>query len=255
MSVKYFIKNDHLLAGITMKNPLFKENNNMALHICESTEDIIQNREKLAVLLQCDLKQFVCANQTHSANFHKVTRHDVGRGAYLAQQAIPNTDALYTYESDILLTSFTADCVPVIFYGEEDHIVGIVHSGWQGTIQEITLKLLLHLKDNEKCNISNFKVIIGPALSQRRFEVDSDVYEKFAALGYAEEYIYLNEETKKYHIDNQLTVKKQCELAGIPSENIKIDTSCTFESEDCFSFRKNKSDGRHLSFIIQKESN
>ena len=40
--------------------------------------------------------------------------------------------------------------------------------------------------------------------------------------------MYYKEETHKYHIDNQQTVKKQCELAGIPAENITIDSTCTF---------------------------
>ena len=87
-----------LIAGMTMKNETEPENNNMALHACENPENIISNRKKLAASLQCDLASFVCAQQTHSANFHKVTLSDIGRGAEQLETAIQDTDALYTYE-------------------------------------------------------------------------------------------------------------------------------------------------------------
>ncbi|WP_249663476.1 laccase domain-containing protein, partial [Lysinibacillus fusiformis] len=75
------------------------------------------------------------------------------------------------------------------------------------------------------------------ALSQQEFEVDADVYEEFQRLGYAEDFMYYNAETNEYHIDNQPTVKKQCELAGIPAYQIQIDETCTFLSPNGFSYR------------------
>lgn len=50
------------------------------------------------------------------------------------------------------------------------------------------------------------------ALSQQKFEVDADVYEKFHNLGYAEDFMYYNAQTNKYHIDNQQTVKSNVSL-------------------------------------------
>ena len=106
--------------------------------------------------------------------------------------------------------------------------------------------------NEEQCRPEDFHVQIGMALSQQKFEVDADVYEKFHSLGYAEEFMYYNAETKKYHIDNQQTVKKQCELAGIPVNQIQIDETCTFLSPDGFSYRQDKQVGRHLSFYYAK---
>ena len=91
-------------------------------------------------------------------------------------------------------------------------LVGVIHSGWQGTVKEITPKLFQHLMKEEQCRPEDFHVQIGMALSQQKFEVDADVYEKFHSLGYAEEFMYCNAETKKYHIDNQQTVKNNVSL-------------------------------------------
>jgi len=252
MKTKIYVNNDKFLTGMTLKDDSEFENNNMALHICENPSNIIENRQKLAASLNCNLDDFICANQTHSANFQRVTLADKGRGAKQLETAIVDTDALYTYEPNLLLCSFSADCVPVIFYNAVNGLIGVVHSGWQGTIKEITPILLEHLVQDEQCNPSDFHVQIGAALSQEKFEVDKDVYVKFKDLGYADDFMYYNEQTHKYHIDNQKTVKKQCELAGIPSEQITIDQTCTYLNPDGFSYRQDKQSGRHLSFVMKK---
>ncbi|WP_332649089.1 peptidoglycan editing factor PgeF [Lysinibacillus sp. 54212] len=252
MKTNLYLNNETLVAGITLRDASELECNNMALHAAANSNNVLKNLEKLARSVQCSLDDFVCANQTHSANFHRVTLADKGRGATQLDTAIKDTDALYTYEPNILLCSFTADCVPVTFYNEKAGLIGVIHSGWQGTVKEITLKLFTHLIQTENCQPQNFTIHIGTALSQQKFEVDEDVYVKFKALGYAEDFMYFNEETSKYHIDNRRTVKKQCELAGIPSDCITIDPTCTFLNEDGFSYRQNKKAGRHLSFIMRK---
>lgn len=240
------------MSGITLKDETASEQNNMALHACINPEAIIENRIKLAESLGCTLNDFVCANQTHSANFHRVTLEDKGRGARTAQTAIPTTDALYTYEPNLVLCSFTADCVPVLFYNEKSGLIGVVHSGWQGTVKEITLKLFTHLAKIEACNLADVHVQIGAALSQDKFEVDPDVYDQFNALGYANPYMFYNEVTKKYHIDNQKTVQHQCELAGIPSNQITLDSMCTYTDPSGFSYRQERQTGRHLSYILNR---
>ncbi|MGK7377163.1 peptidoglycan editing factor PgeF [Planococcus sp. 1R117A] len=253
MKTTMYLDNEKFAAGMTMKDAAEFEMSNMALHVCGNSEQIIENRKKLAASLGLELEDFVCAYQTHSANFHRVTAADKGRGAVHQDAAIPDTDALYTYEPNVLLSSFSADCVPVLFFNEKNGLVGAVHSGWQGTVKEITLKLFEHLKQVEQCSPADFHVQLGAALSQERFEVDEDVYLKFKDLGYVDDLMYYNEATGKYHIDNQLAVKKQCELAGIPPEQINIDRTCTFESPDGFSYRQDKKSGRHLSFIMKKQ--
>lgn len=252
VKVKIYLNNDRYVAGTTLKDKAMPEENNMALHVCKDPNQIIENRKKLAQFLETDLGNFVCANQTHSANFYKVTTHDKGRGATSLENAIPDTDALYTFEHNIVLTSFTADCVPIMFCNDTSGVIGVIHSGWQGTVKEITVKLFHHLIQNENCNPQHFHVYIGPAISQEKFEVDEDVCEKYKRLGYADDFIYYQSETKKYHIDNQKTVRKQCELVGIPTDHITIDTTCTYLSEDGFSYRKDHQTGRHVSFIMKK---
>lgn len=253
MNIKLHLKNDINVAGTTLKDPNMPEAGNMGLHVSRNADDVIGNRKKLAAFLNCSPEDFVCAYQTHSANFCKVTSADRGRGSASMEDAIPDTDALYTFEMGLVLCCFTADCVPVMLYDKATGMTGVIHSGWVGTVKEITQKVLYHLIEKEHCRKSDIRVAIGPAISPAKFEVDEDVYEQFKALGYANEFICYNELTHKYHIDNQLVVKKQCELQGISSQNITIDKTCTFTSPFGFSYRQDKNSGRHLSFILRKK--
>lgn len=252
MSIKFYEDNEYIRSGITLKDCTRPEENNMALHCCHNPEEILKNRQFLADALQTDLQHLVCADQTHSANVYKVTAEDFGRGATSTNDAIQDTDALYTFEKDVTLCTFTADCVPITFYEPTRGLIGVIHSGWQGTVKEISTRVVQQLVSNEQIDPQHLIVHLGCALSQEKFEVDADVYLKFKALGYADAFMYFNDKTQKYHIDNQLTVKKQFELAGVPSNQITIDTSCTFTNDSGFSYRQNRKDGRHLTFLQRK---
>lgn len=252
MNTRIYLNTGGLVAGVTMKDPACPGNNNMALHAGADTESTLENRRKLAAFLDCGLDDFVCARQTHSTNFHKATSADRGRGSVTMDDAVSNTDALYTFEPGLLLCCFTADCVPVILYDETAGLIGVVHSGWAGTAGEIAPKVLSHLIQSERCSKNDIYVAIGPAISREKFEVDQDVCDRFKALGYDNEFICYNELTHKYHIDLQLVVKRQCELQGILPSHISVDRTCTYTSSEGFSWRRDKNCGRHMSFIIRK---
>ena len=252
MTIKYLQQQDNVIVGITLKEDTQPEANNMALHSCNNPEAILANRKLLANALQLPLEQFVCANQTHSNHFFKVEKQHIGFGALSADNAIIDTDGLYTFEKNVVLCSFTADCVPVLFFDELTGLSGAIHSGWQGTIKEITPRFMEHLRDVEQIDLARLQVWIGPALSQQRFEVDRDVYERFDALGYAAPYMYFKEDTNKYHIDNQQVVRAQLIQQGVPAEHITVDTTCTFDDSMGFSYRQNRTKNRHLSFITTK---
>lgn len=48
MTTKIYFNNEKFIAGITLKNEKELEQHNMALHVCDNEEDVVQNRQKLA---------------------------------------------------------------------------------------------------------------------------------------------------------------------------------------------------------------
>lgn len=252
MKAKIYEKSEKYLIGLTLKDQNKSDENNMAFHVSTNKHTVLNNRKRLAQFLHTDLNDFVFANQTHSKNIYKVTRNDRGSGAFSANTPIKNVDALYTDEKNIVLCTLAADCVPVLFYHDHCEIIGAIHSGWRGTVQEITYHMFKHLINVEKCQPEYFHVYIGAAISQNNFEVDRDVYEKYKSLGYADDFINYKNKSNKYHIDNKAVVKEQCERVGIPHYHIKVDRMCTYTHETGFSYRENKTNGRHVGFIVKK---
>jgi YfiH family protein len=83
-------------------------------------------------------------------------------------------DALITPERDVCLMVAVADCVPVALVGERS--VGMVHSGWRGTLAGIAGKAVKSMDEGEKV-----KAYIGPGIRGCCYEVSEELGRKFAA--------------------------------------------------------------------------
>lgn len=81
-------------------------------------------------------------------------------------------DALITRESDLALAVAVADCVPVALVGDEE--VGMVHSGWRGTISGISGKTARAL------GVDSLRAYIGPCIRRCCYEVSEELAGKFA---------------------------------------------------------------------------
>ncbi|MBA5747083.1 purine-nucleoside/S-methyl-5'-thioadenosine phosphorylase / adenosine deaminase [Aerococcus sp. 150760007-1] len=253
MTIQFYDTPENLIAGTTLKDPNQALNGNLALHTGEDASLVIANRQVLAEALQVDVAQFAFANQTHSKKAYHVKSGDRGRGSLSAEDAVDDVDALYTYESDVVVGVFTADCVPVIFYDEDTGLIGAIHSGWKGTVQDIVSWTFAQIKGQDPdLFMGKMKAIFGPSIAQDSFEVDKDVADQFKALGYADDFIQWDARREKYLIDNQATVAEQLKRVGFLPENIQLSDQDTLKMTDGFSYRLDKTPGRHFNFITRK---
>ena len=253
MMIQFYDTPENLIAGTTLKDNQQTLNGNLALHTGEDATQVVENRRTLADALQVDVDQFVFANQTHSKKAYRVKAWDRGRGSLSTEDAVDDVDALYTYESDVVVGVFTADCVPVIFYDEDTGLIGAIHSGWKGTVQDIVSATFAQIKnENPDIYMGNIKAILGPSIAQKSFEVDKDVADQFKALGYADDFIQWDDKGQKYLVDNQATVAEQLKRVGVLENNITVSDQDTFEMVDGFSYRLDKTLGRHFNFITRK---
>ena len=251
--IQFYDTPENLIAGTTLKDNQQTLNGNLALHTGEDATQVVENRQTLADALQVDVDQFVFANQTHSKKAYRVKAWDRGRGSLSTEDAVDDVDALYTYESDVVVGVFTADCVPVIFYDEDTGLIGAIHSGWKGTVQDIVSATFAQIKnENPDIYMGNIKAILGPSIAQKSFEVDKDVADQFKALGYADDFIQWDDKGQKYLVDNQATVAEQLKRVGVLENNITVSDQDTFEMVDGFSYRLDKTPGRHFNFITRK---
>ena len=83
-----------------------------------------------------------------------------------------DADALVTSEEDLCLAVAVADCVPVALVGERD--VGIVHSGWRGTLAGLAGKATGEMED------AALRAYIGPCIRECCYEVSEELAQEFA---------------------------------------------------------------------------
>ena len=81
-------------------------------------------------------------------------------------------DALVTSEEELCLAVAVADCVPVALVGERD--VGMVHSGWRGTLAGLAGKTAREMEDPA------LRAYVGPCIRECCYEVSEELAQEFA---------------------------------------------------------------------------
>ena len=244
---------DDLLAGTTLRDPSLPENNNMALHACLRKEDVLNNRDTLSKALHIASSQWTFAMQTHSDHIHEVTAADAGRGYRVYEEGIADCDALYTKERNIAIGVFHADCVPVLLYDPFTGIIAAIHSGWQGTVQEITRKTVTLLMQKEHVDPAHLMAYIGPAIAYRSFEIQQDVIDRIRAMSFDTHYYLTMLPNGRAIADNKGLNMQMLLNLGVERDHITVNPNDTFLKNDAFfSYRREPACGRHLSFILRK---
>ena len=81
-------------------------------------------------------------------------------------------DSLVTEETDFSLVVAAADCAPVALVGERS--VGMVHSGWRGTLLGVARKAVREMEE------SPLRAYIGPCIRGCCYEVSEELAREFA---------------------------------------------------------------------------
>ena len=175
-------------------------------------------------------------NQIHSAEVKYISQSGVYNGI----------DGLVSnLSNNIYLQIVTADCVPIFMYDEYNGNIGLLHSGWKGTYNNIVDKGI-DLFIEKKSKIDDIKVLLGPSIKGCCYEVKEDVSSLFD-----KEFILVN--NNKLYLDMSTKIKNDLLKRDIKKKNIFISDVCTYEHEKFHSFRRDKSkSGRIYSIIGRK---
>ena len=194
------------------------------------------SRKEIANKLENNTDNLAIPEQVHST----VVKFASFPGIY------PDVDGLVTTNSNILLTLKVADCVPVFLYEPLERIIGLVHSGWRGTVENIVSNAIKLMQKNgaESRDIICF---LGPAIGKCCYEVDWEVSQ------------YINDDAKvkmdydKWKVDLHGQIRYQLTELGDPTNSIRISKICTYESPECHSYRRDgENAGRLYAFLSLK---
>ena len=210
----------------------------------DTRENVIENFKIMCKTIGTDFESLVLTDQVHKANVREVTAADRGKGI-LFESDIRETDAFVTNSPDVTLVTFHADCIPVFFLDPEKKAIGLAHSGWKGTYENISSNVVEAMKKLYGTNPSDLICGIGPSILTCHFEVGDDVADMFESR-YGGEYIKMFD---KPHINLTGIVQDQLESIGV--KNIVQSGICTYCRNDLFySYRgDNKKTGSLISMM------
>ena len=158
----------------------------------------------------------------------------------------PAADGLVTTNSNILLTLKVADCVPVYLYEPRKNMIGLVHSGWRGTVGKIVPNAIQLMQKNG-AETGEIRCFLGPAIGICCYEVGVEVAHKF------DNEAKMKLEDRKWKVGLHDQISLQLASSGIPEENIQTSDMCTYESRDCHSYRRDGDNvGRMFAFMELK---
>ena len=120
-------------------------------------------------------------------------------------------DALVTSEPDLCLSMAVADCVPVALVGER--AVGMVHSGWRGTLAGVSGKAA------DRLGGSRVRAYIGPSIRRCCYEVSAQLAAEFAA-EFGEEVV------SGRNLALQAAIRVDLESAGVEVNDLGLCSGC-----------------------------
>ncbi|MDO8954325.1 MAG: peptidoglycan editing factor PgeF [Gammaproteobacteria bacterium] len=151
-------------------------------------------------------------------------------------------DASVTSLKNQACVIMTADCLPILLCDKAGTVVAGVHAGWRGLVGGIIKASVLKMN----CPPENLMAWLGPAISQRHFEVGPEVVKAFGAdFGAA---FKPSERPGHFMADIYQLARIQLNRLGI--SDIYGGDFCTYSDTRFFSYRRdNAVTGRMASLI------
>jgi len=201
---------------------------NLSFHRGDDPANVMENHKRLGKAAGYDYRKLVFSDQVHETAIYKVTEKDAGKGITVPSDII-STDGLMTDQPGIPLMTFYADCVPVYFYDPIKKVVAMNHSGWKGTVKNISSHMIEMMNREYGSSASDIICAIGPSICQACYEVSLDVAEAFGAAYHEEEYasMMIDKGNGKYQLDLHKANYYNLLNSGVPAEHIAVTDICT----------------------------
>jgi YfiH family protein len=196
-------------------------------HGRDTVPDIIEaNRSAFLHGMSLDPASLTMGRQTHSATVEVVQSRDVGRGRYPLFDGFPATDALVTDVIGATLGVIVADCVPVLLYDPVQHILGLAHAGWRGTVGRIAGRTVDTMRESFGSNPSDVVAAIGPSIGPCCYEVGEEVVSAWNDAGIPGAGAAVQTNGASYHLDLWTANRLVLVAAGVAPDMIETSDIC-----------------------------
>lgn len=191
---------------------------NLADHVGDEPAAVRANRDRLRHFSGASDVAFVRA--AHGAEIAWVT----------SGVDVPEADVLLTDVEDLPVVALGADCVLIGIAAPG--VVGVVHCGWRGLVAGVVTAALAAVRERTSGPIT---AILGPGICVDCFPVGPECAEVVRAACDAAD-------PDQTHVDLRVGVTQALVGDGV---RILDHWTCTYESSDLFSHRRESPTGRH----------
>ncbi len=204
----------------------------------DSPENVRENYHRFCEAVGADENRLVFSRQVHKTDVRCVTSDDI----HTLFSPVPyEADGLVTNEPNLVLTIFSADCIPVLLYDPVKRAVAACHCGWRGTVGDMAGNTVRAMIREFSSNPEDIRAAIGPGIGQCCFLTDRDVVDAVRdSLGNdADSFIEVRGE--KFGVDLKNINRHFLLRAGLIEEYIAVSDECTAcKCDKYWSHRKTK---------------
>lgn len=194
------------------------------------------NRELTAKALGVDPAMVVWMNQVHGDGVAVVD-------APWGERPVPEVDALVTARRGLALAVLTADCVPVLLADPVAGVVAAAHAGRPGMLAGV-VPAAVRAMTELGAEPGRIVARTGPAVCGRCYEVPEAMRAEVAA---AEPAAHAETSWGTPAVDVSAGVHAQLDRLGVRDR--EQSPVCTRESDDHFSYRRDRSTGRLAGYV------
>ncbi len=168
----------------------------------------------------------ITPSQTHSINV-RVARPEVWD--------YPDTDALISFDTSLLIGVRTADCVPIILHAPDIGAVAAIHAGWRGSLHGIVDRTVEQLCVRG-ADPTLMTAIFGPSICCRCYEVSNELAAEFDRVGFAhclhqapptDPLTHRQPDPSRPHLDLEAVNRTRLLSLGLQPANIIASSLCT----------------------------
>lgn len=203
----------------------YLESLNLGENRGDAPENVRENYRRLGEALGVDVSKMVYTKQVHGNAVRIVTSAD----CRMPYDPFPyEADGIVTGERGLALICFTADCVPVLLWDEEEHAIGAVHCGWRSTVADI-LGCAAEKLRSLGAKPEKLHAAIGPAIGKCCFETGPEVAASAVSLLGGGEELCPGEEgvPGKFMVDLRGVCRRRLIQLGLDERNIDVSDECT----------------------------
>ena len=208
---------------------------NLGDHVGDDPADVAANRRRVARELGVPADRLVWMTQVHGS------RVAVVHGPQ--DEPLPETDAVVTSTSGLVLCVLVADCVPVLLTDPAAGVVAAVHAGREGVRRGVvpaTLSAMAGLGARAR----NVTALLGPAVCGACYEVPGSMQAELARVVPA---AAVATRRGTPGLDLRAGIAEVLTRAGIPE--VVHDPRCTVEDPNLFSHRRDGVTGRQAGLV------